>query len=58
MYVVDDYSDDENVIDIDEDYDTMFPPTKMLFFQIPTFTGLGLVRALISMNIAFSSYFL
>ena len=28
MYVVDDYSDDENVIDIDEDYDTMFPSTK------------------------------
>ena len=28
MYVVNDYSADENVIDIDEDYDTMFPPTK------------------------------
>ena len=30
----------------------------VLFFQIPAFPGFGLVRALISMNIAFSSYFL
>ena len=28
MYAVNDYSDNENVIDIDEAYDTMFPPTK------------------------------
>ena len=28
MYAVDDYSDNENVIDIDEAYDTMFPPTQ------------------------------
>ena len=28
MYVVDDYSEDENVIDIDEAYDTIFPSTK------------------------------